>query len=63
MQHPEDIERWRRMTPAERLEIALHLRRIGWQFLRRLPAAEAQRRLDIALDKQWNLPRRSQRRT
>jgi hypothetical protein len=59
MLHPEDIQRFRAMTPAERLRIALHLRAIGWRFLLRLSKEEAQRRLDCAREP-WNPPRPSE---
>ena len=44
----QDIERFRRMTPAERLRIGLDLTDLAWRFLLRLPPEEAQRRLDLA---------------
>jgi hypothetical protein len=52
----EDIERLRRMTPDERANIAVDLTDLGWWFLRALPAAEAQRRLDLARRGRWNPP-------
>jgi hypothetical protein len=55
VQHPQDLERWRKMSPAERLRIALDLTDLAWQFLLRLPAEERERRLAIAREP-WNPP-------
>ena len=55
MLHAEDIERFRRMTPAERLKIGLDLTELSWRFLVRLPPEEAQRRLDLGRVP-WNPP-------
>jgi hypothetical protein len=52
---PEDLERFRRMKPEERLKIGLDLTDAGWRFLLRLPAEEVQRRLDLGRQP-WNVP-------
>jgi len=52
---PKELERIRRMTPGERIEMGLQLLQQAWDFLARLPKEEAQRRLDLA-KKPWNLP-------
>jgi len=57
MLHAEDIERFRKMTPDERAAIGVDLTDLGWHFLMRLPAEEAQRRLDLARRVPWNPPR------
>jgi hypothetical protein len=44
----QDIERYRRMTPAERLRETRMLSRCADDFLRSLPAEERERRLAIA---------------
>jgi hypothetical protein len=54
--HPEDIERFRNMTPAERIELGFQLADMGWRFLRTLPPEEEQRRLTIARGRPWNPP-------
>lgn len=51
----DDIERFRRMEPAERLKIGLDLTDLAWRFLLRLPPEEIQRRLDLAREP-WNPP-------
>jgi hypothetical protein len=56
MLHPEYLESVRKMTPAERLEIAFSLADMGWRFLRTLPPEEEQRRLRIARGRPWNPP-------
>lgn len=48
VEHPEDLERWRAMSPADRLRIGLELMDMAWLFLQHLPPEEAQRRLDLA---------------
>jgi hypothetical protein len=54
---PEDLERFRRMKPEERLKIGLDLTDAAWRFLLRLPPAEVQRRLDLGREP-WNVPER-----
>jgi hypothetical protein len=51
---PEDLERFRRMKPEERLKIGLDLTDAGWRFLLRLPPEEIQRRLDLGRQP-WNV--------
>jgi hypothetical protein len=55
MLHEEDLERLRRLTPAERLRIGLDLTDLAWRFLLRLPPEEAQRRIDLGREP-WNPP-------
>ena len=55
MLHEEDLARFRRMTPAERLKIGLDLTDMAWRFLLRLPPEEIQRRLDLGREP-WNPP-------
>jgi hypothetical protein len=50
-----DLERLRRLTPAERLRLGLDLTDLAWRFLMRLPPEEAQRRLDLGRER-WNPP-------
>jgi hypothetical protein len=57
----EDIERFRRMKPAERLRIGLDLTDLAWRFLLRLRPQEMQRRLDLARQP-WNPPRPEKKR-
>lgn len=56
MLHKEDLERFRQMTPDQRARIWADLTDLGWRFLRALPPAEAQRRLDLARRQRWNPP-------
>jgi len=51
----EDVERFRKMKPVERLRIGLDLTDLAWRFLLRLPPEEIQRRLDLAREP-WNPP-------
>jgi hypothetical protein len=53
----EEIERFRAMTPAQRLSIALELTDQAWRELMKLPPEEAQRILDAEREP-WNLPER-----
>lgn len=62
VQHPEDLARWRAMTPEERLRIGLDLTDMAWRFLERLPAEEAQRRLDLSRQP-WNPPQKTSHET
>jgi hypothetical protein len=55
MQHLEDLQRWRAMSPAERARIGVDLTDLAWRFLLRLSAEESQRRLDLAREP-WNTP-------
>jgi hypothetical protein len=55
VQRPEDLERFKRMKPEERLKIGLDLTDSAWRFLLRLPPAEIQRRLELARGP-WNPP-------
>jgi len=56
--HPEDLERFRRMKPEERLKIGLDLTDFAWRFLLRLPPTEIQRRLDLGREP-WNPPEKA----
>ena len=56
MQRAEDLERWRKMRPEQRLKIGLDLTDLAWRFLLRLPVEEAQRRLDLSRQA-WNPPK------
>ena len=51
----EDIDRFRKMTPAQRLMVGLDLPDLAWRFLLRHPAEEIQKRLDLAREP-WNPP-------
>ena len=55
VQRDEDLERWRRMSPAERLAIALDLMDLGWLYLLRLSPEERERRLELSREP-WNPP-------
>jgi hypothetical protein len=44
---PEQIERYRRMSPAERLKETEELMTLAWRMLLELPAEERERRLRI----------------
>jgi hypothetical protein len=56
MLHPKDIERFRRMSPEERVRIGLDLADLGWQFLLTLTPEERQRRMDLVKARPWNPP-------
>ena len=55
---PEEIERFRAMTLAQRLRISLELTRKAWDELAKLPPEEAQRILDAEREP-WNPPERA----
>jgi hypothetical protein len=44
------------MTPDQRARIGVELTDFAWRFLLALPAAEAQRRLDLARSERWQVP-------
>lgn len=52
---PEEIERFRAMTPAQRLKIGLELTDQKWRELSKLSPAEEQRILDAEREP-WNPP-------
>jgi hypothetical protein len=54
--HAEDIERFRRMTPEERIRLGLDLANLGWLFLERLSPEERQRRIDLMKRQPWRPP-------
>lgn len=56
MLHAEDIERFKAMTPEERVRLGLDLANFGWLFLENLTPAERQRRLDTIKRKPWRPP-------
>lgn len=62
MLRPEDVERLRELTPAERVLIGLDLTDLAWRFLATLSPEEEQRRLDLAREP-WNPPPPSEGRT
>jgi hypothetical protein len=49
------LERFRQMTPAERLALGMALLEMAWGFLMHLPPEERQRRLRLARPP-WNPP-------
>jgi hypothetical protein len=54
--HSEDLERFRKMTPEERVRLGQDLANLGWEFLLRLPPEERQRRMDLVKRQPWNPP-------
>lgn len=56
-----DIEALRKLTPGQRAVMGIEATRTAWRFLLQLPAAERQRRLDLAREP-WNPPRPPEKR-